>query len=131
MDEQLFFTYIEATYGDRLHMASAPQSIIELRETFGLRCGADASPTSSGKKYQQFSLNNLSEKEKMELLTSINPVKQLYGYLLLKNDPKMADHKFMKLVQNSTFKIRYCYGCGGSSEITLKEIIELNNQIEK
>jgi hypothetical protein len=117
-----FAKYFMDEYHQIPDINSLAMSYIDIRDIFGLACGAAGSPTKSGEKYLKFKkeINNESAKE---LLLSLNPIYRLMGMLLVKQRGILElEMLFNKFIDNP-YKYKYCYGCGGSEDLNIKEII--------
>lgn len=116
--------YFTETYNTTLNYTDGMTGIIDLKQTFGIKCGAAAMPRGSGEKYLELKQAELSLDQKYKYLTSINPQHALIGYLLLLDSetPYNSTYKFQ--IENNQFVLNYCYGSSLGLHLTISEIIK-------
>lgn len=116
--------YFNMTYNLNLNIKDGVSGIIPLKEIFGIACGAAGASRDAGKRYLELLDANLSKRNKIELLTSINPMHQLFGYLLLSKSNAEVDISYVNRIKHNQFKLQFCNGCDGTSSKTIEEIIK-------
>lgn len=107
--------YFKNKYSQKPDTSSFPTSFVEMREGFGISVGLNALPRGKGKMYRKLEKKQLSSEYIARLLVSLNPYKQLVGYLLYNPKEHQISNALIELVLNSTFDIDYHYGCGGAT----------------
>ena len=97
--------------------------MLDIEERLGFACGEAGIPTKRGEEYLLLDSQSITVNQKMDYVTSMYPLYQLYGFLLMKNEDKEPFKDALNLVEKSKFKINYCFGCGGYEPKTIEEVI--------
>ncbi|WP_375562471.1 hypothetical protein ACE193_07960 [Bernardetia sp. OM2101] len=103
--------YFKKMYQTNLDISTLPKSIFDIRGDFGIAVGAAGTPTEYGKIYLDLKEKGVNSEEVLKLMTSLNPYQQLNGYLLYDEEKHQISKSVIDLVEKSTYKINYRYGC--------------------
>lgn len=104
--------YFKKMYQIDLDTSTFFKSIIEVKSaSFGIAVGGGGRPTEYGKKYLDLYSKGTTTEEILKLMTSLNPYEQLCGYLLYNDYKHQIPTSVIDLVEKSTYKIDYRYGC--------------------